>query len=459
MESEESLVREATSSGSNLDSNVDSSKIKRISTGYAPRPLQRIIHQNMKRFNVLVLHRRFGKTVLSINETIDRALRCPLKSPQYAYVAPTYGQAKRIAWEYLKEYTKEIPGAKPNEAELRVDIPRPHMKDKIRFMLLGSENPDTLRGIYLDGVVLDEFAVCDPTIWGQVVRPALADRIGWAIFLGTPKGQNHFFDLYNKARKNPDWYVCTYRASETKVLSTYELRAAKDEMSEEEYLQEFECSFTAANTGAYYQKQMLIAEAENRVTSVPYDSSCFVDTYWDLGIGDTTAIWFLQVVGHEYHLIDYLEMSGKGLDYFVSEINKKPYTYREHTLPHDARARELGTGKSREETLRTLGMTRLYILPRWQVADGINAVRTILSKCWWDKDKCERGLLALHAYERKWDAKNQIFQEKPKHNWASNGADAFRYLAMGVRPESQRVQSEVLREYRDSYQEYDVFSL
>jgi len=449
VESEESLA--------NL--NVDSSKIKRISTGYAPRPLQRIIHQNMKRFNVLVLHRRFGKTVLSINETIDRALRCPLKSPQYAYVAPTYGQAKRIAWEYLKEYTKDIPGAKPNEAELRVDIPRPHMKDKIRFMLLGSENPDTLRGIYLDGVVLDEFAVCDPTIWGQVVRPALADRIGWAIFLGTPKGQNHFFDLYNKARKNPDWYVCTYRASETKVLSTYELRAAKDEMSEEEYLQEFECSFTAANTGAYYQKQMLIAEAENRVTSVPYDSSCFVDTYWDLGIGDTTAIWFLQVVGHEYHLIDYLEMSGKGLDYFVSEINKKPYTYREHTLPHDARARELGTGKSREETLRTLGMTRLYILPRWQVADGINAVRTILSKCWWDKDKCERGLLALHAYERKWDAKNQIFQEKPKHNWASNGADAFRYLAMGVRPESQRVQSEVLREYRDSYQEYDVFSL
>lgn len=449
MESEESLA--------NL--NVDSSRIKRISTGYAPRPLQRIIHQNMKRFNVLVLHRRFGKTVLSINETIDRALRCPLKSPQYAYVAPTYGQAKRIAWEYLKEYTKDIPNSKPNEAELRVDIPRPHMKDKIRFMLLGSENPDTLRGIYLDGVVLDEFAVCDPTIWGQVVRPALADREGWAIFLGTPKGQNHFFDLYNKARKNPDWYVCTYRASETKVLSTYELRAAKDEMSEEEYLQEFECSFTAANTGAYYQKQMLIAEAENRVTSVPYDSSCFVDTYWDLGIGDTTAIWFLQVVGHEYHLIDYLEMSGKGLDYFVSEINKKPYTYREHTLPHDARARELGTGKSREETLRTLGMTRLYILPRWQVADGINAVRTILSKCWWDKDKCERGLLALHAYERKWDAKNQIFQEKPKHNWASNGADAFRYLAMGVRPESQRVQSEVLREYRDSYQEYDVFSL
>ena len=438
---------------------VEESKIKRISTGYRPRPLQKVIHNSMKRFNVLVLHRRFGKTVLSINETIDRALRCSLKNPQYAYVAPTYGQAKRIAWEYLKDYTKGIPGAKPNEAELRVDIPRPHRKDKIRFMLLGSENPDTLRGIYLDGVVLDEFAVCDPTIWGQVVRPALADREGWAIFLGTPKGQNHFFDLYNKARRNPDWYVCTYRASETKVLSDYELKAAQDEMSEEEFLQEFECSFTAANTGAYYQKQMLIAEAEKRITTVPYDSSCFVDTYWDLGIGDTTAIWFLQTVGHEYHLIDYIEMSGKGLDWFVSEINKKPYTYTEHVLPHDAKARELGTGKSREETLRTLGLLRLYILPRWQVADGINAVRTILSKCWFDKDKCERGVTALMAYERKWDAKNQIFMEKPKHNWASHGADAFRYLAMGVRPESQRVQSEVLEKYREAVSEYDIFEL
>ena len=180
---------------------IPDDRIKKVSTGYNPRPLQKIIHFSMKRFNVLVLHRRFGKTVLSINETIDRALRCSLKNPQYAYIAPTYGQAKRIAWEYLKEYTKDIPGAKPNEAELRVDIPRPSSKDKIRFMLLGSENPDTIRGIYLDGVVLDEFAVCDPTIWGQVVRPALADRSGWAIFLGTPKGQNHFFDLYNKAKK------------------------------------------------------------------------------------------------------------------------------------------------------------------------------------------------------------------------------------------------------------------
>ena len=438
---------------------IPDDRIKKISTGYNPRPLQKIIHKRMKRFNVLVLHRRFGKTVLSINETIDRALRCSLKSPQYAYIAPTYGQAKRIAWEYLKEYTKDIPGAKPNEAELRVDIPRPHLKDKIRFMLLGSENPDTIRGIYLDGVVLDEFAVCDPTIWGQVVRPALADRSGWAIFLGTPKGQNHFFDLYNKAKKNNEWYVCTYRASETKVLSKYELKAAKDEMSEEEYLQEFECSFTAANTGAYYQKQMLLAESEGRITNVPYETACFVDTYWDLGIGDTTAIWFLQSVGHEYHLIDYIEMSGKGLDWFVSEINKKPYTYREHILPHDASARELGTGKSRQETLRTLGLTRLYILPRWKVDDGINAVRTILSKCWFDKEKCERGITALMAYERKWDARNQIFMEKPKHNWASHGADAFRYLAMGVRPESQRVQSEVLEKYREAVSEYDIFEL
>ena len=175
-------------------------KVKTVSTGYNPRPLQLEIHKKMKRFNVLVLHRRFGKTVLSINEMLDRGLRNPRKNPQYVYLAGTYGQAKRVAWEYVKEFTKKLPGAKANEAELRVDIPRPHLEDKVRLLLLGAENPDSLRGIYIDGCVLDEFGGCDPSVWGEVIRPALADREGWAIFIGTPKGQNHFYNLYNKAR-------------------------------------------------------------------------------------------------------------------------------------------------------------------------------------------------------------------------------------------------------------------
>jgi hypothetical protein len=433
------------------------SKIKRVTTGYTPRPLQAEIHKSLQRFNVLVLHRRFGKTVLSINEMVDRALRLTdKKSPQFAYIAPTYGQAKRVAWEYVKDFTRQIPGAKANEADLRVDIPRPKQDDKIRIMLLGAENPGSIRGIYLDGVVLDEYAEMDPVIWAQVIRPALADRQGWAIFIGTPKGQNHFYHLYSQASENKDWFVRTYRASETKVLPDSELDAAQREMSEEEYAQEFECSFTAALVGAYYGKILDKVEKDGRICNVPYDPNVPVDTFWDLGIGDTTAIWFLQVVGQEFRLIDYFEEAGQGLDFFVRELSKKPYIYREHTLPHDAKARELGTGKSREETLRALGLRKLYILPRWSVDDGIHAVRMLLPKCWFDKLKCKRGIETLRNYQRKWDSRNQMYLAKPKHDWASHGSDAFRYLAMGTKPEGQR--TEIRNLPRTVMDEYDYFN-
>lgn len=433
-------------------------KVKTVSTGYNPRPLQLELHKKMMRFNVLVLHRRFGKTVLSINEMLDRGLRNPRKNPQYVYLAGTYGQAKRVAWEYVKEFTKKLPGAKANEAELRVDIPRPHLEDKVRLLLLGAENPDSLRGIYIDGCVLDEFGVCDPSVWGEVIRPALADREGWAIFIGTPKGQNHFYNLYNKARTiKKDWFVALHRASETGVIPDAELEAAKSEMNEEEYEQEFECSWTAANVGAYYQKAIAKLEKGNRITKVKYDPKVVVDTAWDLGIGDTTAIWFCQTIGTEHRLIDYIEMSGQGLDWFVKELKKKDYIYGEHYLPHDARARELGTGKSREETLRTLGLKKMYILPRWGVDDGIHAVRAFLPQCWFDEDNCRRGLESLKAYEKKWDGKNQIFMAKPKHNWASHGADAFRYLAQGIRPETSRKEYGELP--RECVMEYDYFGI
>ena len=429
--------------------------VQRISTGFTPRPLQATIYNELKRFNVLVLHRRFGKTVLSICEMIDRAFRNTRKNPQYAYVAPTYGQAKRVAWEYLKDFTRNIPGASPNEADLRIDIQRPESEDKIRLMLMGAENPGGIRGIYLDGVVLDEFAEMDPTAWSQVIRPALSDRLGWAIFIGTPKGQNHFWDIYNQAKQNPDWYVRIYRASETQVIPDSELEAAKREMTEEEYEQEFECSFTATLVGSYYGKLLEKADKEGRITRVPYDPIAPVDTYWDLGIGDTMAIWFAQVIGNEYRLIDYLEDAGQGLDFYVRALQKKPYIYREHTLPHDARARELGTGKSREETLRALGLRKLYILPRWSVDDGIHAARMTLPKCWFDEVKCKKGIEALRHYQRKWDAKNKMFLQKPKHDWSSHASDAFRYMAMGMKPEGTRSENKDLP--RISLDEYDYF--
>lgn len=426
------------------------SQAETIDLGYIPRGLQAHLHANLKRFNVLVCHRRFGKTVFSLMEMIDQGLRNLRKNPQYAYIAPTYGQAKRVAWEYLKDYTKRIPGVVVNEADLRIDIPRPDREDKIRFILLGAENPDSLRGLYLDGCILDEYAQCDPVVWGQVVRPALSDRLGWAIFIGTPKGQNHFYDIYSMALGQPDWYVKVYKASETQIVALSELEAAKATMSEEEFDQEFECSFTAALVGSYYGKYMNDLEDKKQIGAVPHDPATGVSTYWDLGISDTTAIWFLQIVGREVHVIDYMEHAGVGLEYYVKEIKNKPYIYDEHCIPHDGAARELGTGKTRQETLAELGL-RTRIVPKQSVADGIHAVRMLLPKCWFDRTRCERGLSALKNYQRKWDSKNKMFMDKPLHDWASNGADAFRQAALVLSPEKTYNRINLPREAQGSY--------
>lgn len=413
-----------------------------IDLGYRPRPLQQLLHAQLKRFNVLVCHRRFGKTVFSIMEMIDKGLNCDLKNPQYAYISPTYGQSKRVAWEYIKDFTKNIPGARANEADLRVDIPRPDRGDKIRFMLLGADNPDSLRGIYLDGVILDEYAQCDPIIWGQVIRPALSDRKGWAIFIGTPKGQNHFYNIYYQgvelAGQGRNWFCQMYKASETGVVDEEELDEAKATMSEEEFEQEYECSFSAALLGAYYGKYLNDLEKRGRIIDFDYDPTCAVSTYWDLGISDTTAIWFIQQVGSEIRVIDYIENAGVGLEWYAKEIQNRPYVYEQHGIPHDGAARELGTGRSRQETLLDYGL-RTHIIPRQSVADGINSVRILLKKnIWFHKTNCARGIEALKNYQRKYDSKNQMFVDKPLHNWASNGADAFRMAGLDLQlPENK----------------------
>lgn len=416
---------------------------KIVSTGYSPRTLQAYLHKAFKRFNVIICHRRFGKTHLGINEMIDRALTNELKNPQYAYIAPTYGQAKRVAWDLLKDYTKNIPGVETNEADLRIDIPRPGRGDRIRFMLLGAENPQSILGIYLDGVLFDEYGDMNPVVWTQVVRPLLADRLGWAIFIGTPKGTNHFYEIYKFGKNgnpeknipaSPEWFTALFKASETGIIAQSELDDARAQMPESEYMQEFECSFSAALIGAYYGKELEKVEAEGRICDVPYDPILPCFTYWDLGIDDTTAIWIGQKLGsREIRWIDYIEDAGQGLDHYIKLLSEKKYTYERHILPHDAGARELGTGKTREETLRAKGLgARTTVLKRQDVADGINAVRMLLAKSWFDSSKCSRGLNALRNYERAWNAKAKIFESKPKHNWASHGADAFRTAAMGM---------------------------
>lgn len=395
---------------------------------YEPRPLQRTVHASLKRFNSLVCHRRFGKTVLAVNQLIDSGLRCQLHRPQYAYIAPLRNQAKAVAWNYLLDYSAPFREEQPNIAELRVDL-----FNGARIQLFGADNPDALRGMYFDGVVPDEYGDMDPTIWTRVLRPAIADRKGWAMFIGTPKGQNGFYDLHMAAQDNPEWYAQVFRASETGVVPADELAALRSTMTEAEYNQELECSFEAPNVGAYYGKEMAQADADKRITRVPWEPHIPVTTAWDLGIDDATAIWFVQQVNREVRVIDYYENSGEGLSHYAAQLKSKPYVYGEHLLPHDAEVKELGTGRSRVEVLYSLGI-RASVVPLQRVEDGVNAVRLLLPRCWFDSEKCAKGIKALRQYQREWVDKLGTWRASPRHDWSSHGSDAFRYLALGLKP-------------------------
>jgi phage terminase large subunit len=393
---------------------------------YEVREQFRPLHERKTRWFIGVAHRRAGKTVADINELVIGALKCELPNPRFAYVAPQLNQAKDIAWTYLKEYTAFLK-PKINESELWVELP-----GSKRIRIYGADNPDRLRGIYLDGVVLDEFGDMDPTIWSQVIRPALSDRKGWAAFIGTPKGKNTFHKLWTEAEGDPEWTRLMLKASETGLLDKKELIDARKMMSEDEYAQEYECSFEAAVRGAYYGKEMNDADTSDpaRVTAVPHDPRLPVHTAWDLGVADSTVIWFVQIAGRETHVIDVLKGEGVGLDWYAKRLQERDYLWGNHYLPHDVEVRELGTGKSRKEVLEGLGI-RVTVCPNIPVADGIQAVRMLLPTCWFDKAKCKDGVEALRMYRREYDDKRQEFRVNPFHDWTSHYADAFRYFAVG----------------------------
>lgn len=398
---------------------------------YEVRDQFRPLHARKTRWFIGVAHRRAGKTVADINELVIGATKCELPNPRFAYVAPQLNQAKDIAWTYLKEYTAFL-SPKINESELWVELP-----GGARIRIYGADNPDRLRGIYLDGVVLDEFGDMDPTIWTQVIRPALSDRKGWAAFIGTPKGKNTFYKLWVQAENDPEWTRLMLKASETGLLDAKELADARKMMSDDEYAQEYECSFEAAIRGAYYAHEMNAAEADNRISAVPHDPRLLTHTAWDLGVADSTCIWFFQTVGRETRVIDVLKGEGVGLDWYARELQSRGYLYGKHYLPHDVEVRELGTGKSRKEVLAGLGI-EATVCPNIPVADGIQAVRMLLPTCWFDKDKCKDGIEALRMYRRDYDEKRQEFRVHPLHDWTSHYADAFRYFAVGHREAAPR---------------------
>jgi phage terminase large subunit len=399
---------------------------QRIILPYAPRRVFVPFHDRKERWACIVAHRRCGKTVACINDTVRRAVMLEREHGRFAYVAPFLAQAKEVAWDYLKRYADPITKDK-NESELWVEL-----LNGARIRVHGADNPDRLRGAYLDGVVMDEVADMRPSVWGEVVRPMLADRKGWAVFIGTPKGRNEFHALWERAQTTPDWFSAMLRASDTNILPAEELDLARQDMTPEQYEQEFQCSFDAAILGAYFGKEIAQAERDGRITDVAYDPAVRVYTAWDLGIGDSTAIWFWQVAGNEIRVIDHYEAHSQGLPHFAGVLAAKPYAYAADWVPHDARVRELGTGRTRIETLVQLGR-QPRLVAQHHVEDGINAARMTMPKVWFDRDKCKDGIEALRQYRAEFDEKTKAFKDKPRHDWACHSADAFRYLCMAWR--------------------------
>jgi phage terminase large subunit len=405
-------------------------KVLQVKLAYTPREQQSQLHSDPTRFKICVSHRRWGKSVYAITELLTKALNIKTErnDGRFMYLAPYYRQAKQVAWDYLCYYTRNLPGTKINHTELRVDL-----INGSRIRLAGAgDDPDALRGIFLDGIILDEYADMSPRVWSEIIRPALVDRKGWAIFIGTPKGKNHFWQLYEDAPNDDEWTRYLYRASETKVLPQKELDAARREMGEDEYQQEFECSWSAAIKGSYYGSIIENAEKENRITKIEVDQSIPVHVSWDLGISDSCSLWFFQVTMGEVRFVDFYEHSGVGLEHYVKVMEQKGYWYGDDWLPHDAKVRELGTGRTRAETLVNMGR-RPRIVPNHKVEDGINAARLLLGSCYFDELNCDDGINSLRSYQREWDDVRRVFRKTPLHNWASHASDSFRYAAMAYK--------------------------
>lgn len=396
---------------------------------YSPRRVFQAYHDRSERWAAIVAHRRAGKTVACINDMVRRAIMLKTPHGRFAYVAPFLAQAKEVAWEYLKRFAQPIIADK-NEGELWLEL-----VNGARIRIHGADNPDRLRGAYLDGVVLDEYADMRPSVWGEVIRPMLADRQGWGTFIGTPKGRNEFYDVWARSQADNGWFALMLRASETGIIAPDELEDARGDMTPEQYAQEFECSFEAAILGAYFGKEIAEAERAGRIVDVETDPNLLVHTAWDLGVGDSTAIWFFQVAGTEIRVIDHYEAHGQGLPHYASVLASKPYRYGDDWVPHDAKVRELGTGRTRVETLISLKRNP-KVVPDHKIFDGINAARMTLPRVWFDRTRCKDGIEALRQYRAEFDEKTRSFKDNPRHDWSSHTADAFRYLCMAWRSQT-----------------------
>lgn len=411
-----------------------------IPNNWQPRPYQlklwRYLCNGGKRA-VPVWHRRSGKDEICLHWSAVAALD---QRGNYWHMLPEAAQARKAIWDAINPHSgmRRIDEAFPREIRAGQNV----QEMKIEFIngsiwqLVGSDNFNSLVGSPPRGLVFSEYALANPRAW-DYLRPILAENGGWAVFPSTPRGKNHLHALYDMARKNDAWFAERLTVDETGVIGPEIIaEERRSGMSEDEIRQEYYVDFDAAIKGAYYGVLMRQAEEEGRIRELRYDPALPVYTAWDLGIRDSTAIWFVQQHMGEVRVIDYYESFGVGLDHYAKVLKEKPYVYADHIGPHDAAVSDLSTGKARIQTLASLGINMRVLNREGSVEDGIQTVRALLPRCYFDAERCAHGIEALKQYCSEYDEDRKIFSARPRHDWTSHAADAFRYLARGLPDQS-----------------------
>ena len=374
---------------------------------FVPRPYQlqafKAIDDGYKRI-LLCHHRRAGKDMLTLNLMIREMYK---RKGYYLYLFPDELVVRKQQQLMMVELTNGS-----------------------IFQLIGSDRFTNV-GINPVMVVFSEFSLQNPLCW-NLIRPILAENEGIAVFQGTPRGRNHFYDLYEMAKRNESWFVQRLSVEDTKAITEESIEKERQSgMSEELIQQEFYTSFSRGVEGSYYGSLIEKAKLEGRIGTVPYDPGVKVDVAFDLGMDDSTAVWFWQQVGQEVRFIDYYESSGEPISHYVGVLKEKPYIYGHTYLPHDAKVRELGTGLSRVDVFRSLGIDAI-IVPNIPVMDGIEKVRGLLPRCWFDEKRCEYGIKCLEMYHKEYNPKLEVYANRPCHDRWSHGSDSMRYASLAI---------------------------
>lgn len=398
---------------------------------FKPRPYQldflKAMDSGIKR-SLLVWHRRSGKDLCTFNWVIKKLMEHPAIC---YYIFPTYSQAKKAIWDskdsdgrpFLEYIPKEIIESK-HQQEMKIKLINGSL-----FQMVGSDNVDSIMGTNPKIVVFSEYAMQSPQAW-DYIRPILGANGGVAIFISTPRGKNHFYDMYNNVKTSKDWFVSKCSVEDTGIFSKDDInRENLEGMSEELIQQEYYVSFTKGVEGSYYGRLIEQARNEKRICSVPYETRSPVHTAWDIGYGDSTSITFWQQVGGELRIIDFYEAQGEGIAHYAKIMQGKPYVYGTHYMPHDAGSGSIQTGRTLQDVAYEQGI-KTTILPReMDIQTGIEAVRSMLSVAYFDEVKCKHLLKCLENYHKKYNEKTQSYSESPLHDWTSHAADSIRYMA------------------------------